>query len=220
MKLVRKVLGPQYDTRVLRHKMRQGKPELIWDKAAEVEDGTTEEKMIEFKSDKERVPKPSEELYGNLWFKKWHHMLLLRFKPKRKKFLEVVDNGDGDARFVQVREDDVDFQGEHMFETHRNMMGKKTLELFSQDDNTKLWMAGYLTALAFITVGAMYVTVTGVKSSVADSVKAGVEAGLSSANSAQQTTENVPSSNIIPVLGFTTLQAASKIRAKVSSLLP
>jgi len=151
-----------------------------------LEDEDTEEKKIKFKSDDAVVPKPSADKIStteqtSLWKK---------MQGKRYiKALKFIDKGDESGEFVEVDFDNEELQssGEsRMFETHRSMRMQKISNMFADEDNTQVWLAAYLTILAMITVGAMFFVTQGIEDTVARAVQSGIEAGLSSAETAQQ----------------------------------
>jgi len=168
-------------------RIRQGKPNII-DKAVELEDEDTEEKKIKFKSDDSVVPKPSADKIStteqtSLWKK---------MQGKRYiKALKFIDKGDESGEFVEVDFGDSELKssGEsRMFETHRSLRMEKISNMFSEEDNTQVWLAAYLTVLALVTVGAMFFVTQGIEDTVAQAVQQGIEAGLSASDTAQGAT--------------------------------
>lgn len=166
-------------------RIKDGEPNVI-DKAVEIEDEDTGEKKIKFKSDDAIVPKPSADKIStteqtSLWKK---------LQGKRYiKTLKFIDHGDETGEWAEVNFDkkDVRSSGEsRMFETHRSLRMQKISDMFSEEDNTKVWLAAYLTILAFITLGGTWLLTQNVESTVAQAVQQGIEAGLQSTDSVQQ----------------------------------
>lgn len=157
----------------------------IKDTAVEIEDEDTGEKQLKMKSDGVIIPKPGEDKIDttqqtSLWKK-------LQGK-KYVKTLKLIDYGDGSGDFV-----DIDFDkgkaessgNDRMFDTHRSLVAQKVSRLFSEDDNTQVWLAAYLTVLAVITIGAMYFVTTGMEDTVAKAVQEGIRAGLEAGQTTQ-----------------------------------
>lgn len=168
-------------------RIKDGQPNII-DKAVEQEDEDTEEKKLKFKSDGAVVPKPSADKIStteqtSLWKK---------LQGKRYiKTLKFIDHGDESGEFVEVDFDNKELRssGEsRMFETHRSLRMQKISNMFSEKDNTQVWLAAYLTILALVTVGAMFFVTQGIEDTVAQAVQQGIEAGLSASDSASTAT--------------------------------
>lgn len=166
-------------------RIKDGQPNVI-DKAVEIEDEDTEQEKLKFKSDGAIVPKPSADKIDtteqtSLWKK---------LQGKRYiKTLKFIDRGDESGEFVETdfENDELRSSGEsRMFETHRSLRMQKISDMFSEEDNTQLWIAAYLTVLALVTVGAMFFVTQGIEDTVAQAVQQGIEAGLNSAETAQQ----------------------------------
>lgn len=186
MKITEKILGKNYDIKVERLKPRGAD---YWDKAAEIENEKTGEKMLRMKSDGAEIPKPGADKIGQMQMDKWYHKIFGGQNYVDK--VTLIDYGDGKADFVSVDHDQgtVEASGsDRMFETHRNLMSQLYSNLFTEEDNTQLWLAGYLTVLALITIGAMYFVTSGIESTVADAVEKGIQAGLQGASEAQTAT--------------------------------
>jgi len=183
MSITEKILGKSYDIKVERLKPRGAD---YWDKAAEIENEKTEEKMLRLKSDGAEIPKPGADKIGKMRMDKWYHKIFGGQNYVDK--VTLIDYGDGKADFVTVdhEQGQVEASGsDRMFETHRNLMSQLYSNLFTEEDSTQLWLAGYLTVLALITIGAMYFVTTGLESTVADAVEKGIEAGISAGGEAQ-----------------------------------
>lgn len=166
-------------------RIRHGEPN-IQDKATEIEDDDTGEKQLKLKSDGTIVPKPGADKISTT---KTDSLLAKLKGDKYRKQIKLIDYGDGSGDFVDVDVDEgkVKASGdERMFETHRNLMQKKISRLFEEEDNTQVWLAAYLTVLALLTVGAMFFVTQGIEDTVAQAVQQGIEAGLNSANTAQE----------------------------------
>jgi hypothetical protein len=183
MSLKEKILGKSYDIKVERLNSRG--PDK-WDKAAEIENDKTGEKMLKLKSDGAKLPKPGSDKIGKMRYDKLIHKIFGGQNYVDK--VTLIDYGDGRADFVDVDHEQgrVEASGnDRMFETHRNLMSQLYSNLFTEEDNTQVWLAAYLTGLAFITIGAMYFVTTGIESTVADAVQKGIEAGISAGGEAQ-----------------------------------
>jgi len=183
MKITEKILGKSYDIKVERLKPRGAD---YWDKAAVVENDKTQEKMLRLKSDGAEIPKPGADKIGTMRMDKWYHKIFGGQNYVEK--VTLIDYGDGNADFVSVDHEDGDVEAsgsDRMFETHRNLMSQLYSNLFAEEDNTQLWLAGYLTVLALITVGAVFFLVNGVEQGIAEGVKSAVEAGASAGQNAQ-----------------------------------
>jgi len=166
-------------------RIKKNGPNLT-DTAVEVEDEKTGEKKLKFKSDGVVIPKPGQDKISttrqtSLWKK---------LKGERyTETLKFIDYGDGSGDFVEVDFEDgrAEASGnERMFQTHRSLTVQKISRLFSEEDNTQLWLAAYLTVLALVTVGAMFFVTQGIEDTVAQAVQQGIEAGLQSTQTAQQ----------------------------------
>jgi len=190
MGLKQTILGTSYDIKVER--IKPSGPDVT-DKAAIKTDDITEEQKLVFKSDGLELPKPGDDKIKTRKQNKWYHNLM--GGDNYVKAVKFIDYGDGTGDFV-----DIDFDkglakesgNSRMFETHRNLMSKKYAELFSEDDNTQVWLAAYLTVLALVTIGAMYFVTTGIEKTVADAVGQGIQAGLSASENAQGAAGGVP----------------------------
>jgi len=183
MSLTETILGKSYDIKVEQIKPRGAD---YWDKAAEIEKDESGEKMLQMKSDGVKVPKPGPDKIGSMRYDKWIHKIFGGQNYVDK--VTLIDYGDGQADFVTVDHEEGTLErsgSDRMFETHRNLMSQMYSNLFTEEDNTQLWLAGYLTVLALITVGAMYFVTTGLESTVADAVEKGIEAGISAGGEAQ-----------------------------------
>lgn len=186
MNFKEKILGKSYDIYVER---LNATGTDSWDKAAEIEDEDTEEKKLRLKSDGTEIPKPGTDKIGKMRYDKWYHKIFGGQNYVDK--LTLIDYGDGKGDFVDVEHDEgrVKASGsDRMFETHRSLMSQMYSNLFTEEDNTQLWLAGYLTVLALITIGAMYFVTSGIESTVADAVEKGIQAGLQGAGEAQSAT--------------------------------
>lgn len=167
-----------------------------WDQATIIEDEDTQEDQLLFKSDGTKVPKPPEEKIGTMQYRS----LMDKLTFKKKAYVdatEFIDYGDGNGDFVSIDNADSDSEEQaemkasgnnRMFETHRNLMSQKYSELFSEEDNTQLWLAGYLTVLALITIGSMWMLTNGMEESIAKGISQGIEAGIEAGGNAQETT--------------------------------
>ena len=165
-------------------RIRNGQPNMT-DKAKEIEDEDTGEKKLKFKSDGAVVPKPGEDKISTTE----ETSLLKKLQGKRyTKTLKFIDHGDETGDFVEIDFGDSEMRASgdsRMFETHRSLRMQKVSDLFSDGDNTQLWLAGYLTVLALVTIGAMYFLTTGIEDTVAKAVEQGISAGLSATDQAQ-----------------------------------
>jgi len=219
------VLGNSYDIKCIRRKIRKGGEKNTVDYARTYTDEDMGTKMLEFKSDGAKTTVPEDANFDQLWYRKWYHKLM--FMPEqRTDFFEYVerdiDNNDilqGDFITFDYESNTAEEAGmDRMFNTHRDFMTKKVLEVFKEDDDPNLLIMGYLTGLAFITLGGMYVIVTGVKDSVASSVEAGISSGL---QTAQQTSDlaNNANQNFIPIMGLMGYQFIHSARQKIASLV-
>jgi len=223
MGLKQKIIGNKYDIRVARRKIKQsGEPSIRWDKAAEIEDDKTGEKKLKFKTDGVQVPKPSESKIDTLIYKKWYHALT--FQPEqRTKFLEYIDYGDGDGDFVEFEYDTAKAQASdktRIFETSRTLTGKKILEVFSEKDNKELYLLATMGIMVVISLGGMYVIVSGVKGSITSSVQAGITNGLKNLKGVQQATgqaSNAAPGLVMPFafIGYSFIEGIKSVRDKV-----
>lgn len=193
--MISKLFGAKYDKKVVR---RRGSKADLWDEAAEIEDEETEAKQWKFKSDGAIVPAPDSSKIGYIFYRKWWHKLL--FMPRqRKEFIEFREKGDGQGNWCEFEEGSIKASDdEHVFQTHQNLMSKKYIEIFSQEDKTELWLAAYLTVLVVINLAGMYIITQGVESGVASAVANGLEAGVSAGSGASET---VPGVGILAVAG-------------------
>lgn len=164
----------------------------IQDTATEVEDEDTEEKKLKFKSDGVTVPKPGDDKIAT----KKTDKFIAKLKGKKYfKELKFIDYGDGSGDFVEIDYDKGKLSAsgdERMFDTHRSLMSQKYSQLFEEEDNTQLWIAAYLSVLAFVTIGAMWFLTTGIEDTVAQAVQKGIEAGLSAGKTTAGSTSGIP----------------------------
>lgn len=203
MSLKRKVFGAPYNKKIVRR--RPVKADL-WDKAAEIEDEETEEKMWKLKSNGEKVPKPSEDKIGYLFHYKWWQRPRFLFPRDRIEYAIYNDKGDGDGKWVELSSENVDLSGggdTRMFDTHRNMQAKKYVDLYSKEDNKEMYILGALGIIVFMDIAATYILTSNADKLGASAVKKAVEAGVKSAMSASEgASGDVPGVSIIPVAGF------------------
>jgi len=204
-----KILGANYDKKVVRQ--RNPKADL-WDDAAEIEDDETGEKQWKLKDDGETVPKPPQNKTGYMFYRKWYHKLL--FMPRQRvEYAVLKDEGDGKCEWKKLDDDSWEAAGNtSAFDTHRNLQAKKYLDLYSEDDNTKLWIAAYLSILVVINLAGMYIITQGVESGVADAVASGINAGVDSASDASG---SVPGTSIVPVAGFMGRKKLKEMKEKL-----
>lgn len=157
----------------------------VQDTAVEIEDEDTGEKQLKLQSDDVLIPKPGEDKISTMK----QTSLWKRLQGKKyEKTLKLIDYGDGSGDFVEVDYDEgkVESSGnDRMFDTHRSLVAQKVSRLFSEEDNTRVWLAAYLTVLALLTVGGMYFVTTGMEDTVAKAVKEGITAGLEAGQSTQ-----------------------------------
>lgn len=219
------ILGNSYDIRCIRRKIRNNGNKNSIDFARTYTDEDMGSKMLEFKSDGAKTTVPEDANFDQLWYRKWYHKLM--FMPEqRTDFFEYVERDkddddllDGDFVSFNYENGDAEEAGmDRMFNTHRDFMTKKILEVFEEDDNHNLVIAGYLTALAFITLGAMYVIVTGVKDSIASSVEAGISTGLETAQNTGDLANNA-NQNMIPIMGLMGYQMVYSMKKKLAGLV-
>lgn len=208
MNIKRKIFGAPFDKTVYRIRDEKGD---LKDKAALITDDTSQEKQVKFKSDGKVVPKPGDDKIGYMYYKKWYHSLLM-MPEQRMEYFIFFDYGDGDGDFAEIDENEnrVKAAGnERMFQTHRDFVGKKTLEIFSKDDNTEVWLAAYLSILVIINLAGMYVITQGVESGVASAVAKGIEAGIGAGSDAAGGS-NIPGVGMILVGGRALLNKVRK----------
>jgi len=166
-------------------RIKDGEPNLS-DTATLVEDDKTGEEKIKFKSDGLMIPKAGADKIST---RKTSSLLKKLQGKKYQKTLRFIDYGDGSGDFTDIDYDEgkVKASGdERMFETHRSLMQKKISRLFSEEDNTQIWLAAYLTVLALVTVGAMFFVTQGIEDTVAQAVEQGIKAGLEAGGSVQE----------------------------------
>lgn len=197
-----KLLGPSYDKKVVRRRPVKGDK---WDKAAEITDEDAgDEKQWKLKSDGETVPAPSQDKIGYLFYRKWYHKLL--FMPEQKTEYAILDDRGGqDGEWKDLSKEDTFLTGggnSHIFQTHRNLQVQKYVDLYSKDDNTQLWLAGYLTVLALVTIGAAYMIVNGVEQGVKAGAEAAVQGAKAGASGASGGADSVPGTGMLPVIGL------------------
>lgn len=215
------ITGDEYPIRVRR---RTPTEEFI-DKGKIIEDEDTNEKQLKLKSDGETFPKPGEDKFDLVAYRKWWHKLLVMPK-QRTKGLTMIDHGDGEGDFVEYSRENEKAKAagsNRIWDTHRNLMGKKYLELTQEEDNTQLWLAAYLSVLALITLGGMYVITQGIEDAVAQAVKQGIQSGLQAGSVGADNLQSsgVPdgsNSNYIPVIGLTSVYSAKWLKNRFSSL--
>lgn len=173
--------GTKYDIKVVRRKVRDSsRGEAFMDRAAVIIDEDSDEQQLKFKSDGKIVPKPSEQNITPLYEKKWYHKFL--GGKKRNNFLEVVEDGDsGDFIEFNITEGSKSAERaekDHIFKTHRNFLAKKTVDAWKvDDDNTQIWLAAYLSVLALITLGGMYMISSGIEESIVKGLESAAESG-------------------------------------------
>lgn len=195
------ILSGGYDKKVIRRKIREGQDKTILDEAKVIEEEDSEQKLIKFKSDGKEIPKPGDGNFEQLWYRKWWERLM--FIPKKPRdFIEIKETDD-EIEFIEfnINQDDDEIvrtsEKNHLFQTHRNILARKTVEAWSGEDNTQLWLAAYLSVLALITLGGMYVLTTGVE----EAIKEGLTQGLSSAGDAASSASGSSGASELPGVG-------------------
>lgn len=174
--MIDKILGESYNLKAIRRdkNLKTGKI----DQATIIEDEDTQEKQIKFKSDGKTIPKPSDLSLTNVKYQGITHKILGGWK--RTDMIEVVEDGD-ETKIVKITGEEENYSAEtaekeHLFATHRNFLAKKTVEAWNMDDdNTQMWLAAYLSVLALVTLGGMYMIVNGIESAVVEGVTQGIE---------------------------------------------
>jgi len=219
------ILGHSYDIRCIRRKIRNNGNKNSIDYARVYTDEDMGTKMLEFKSDGAKTTVPEDANFDQLWYRKWYHKLV--FMPEqRTDFFEYVERDkddddilDGDFITFNYEDGDAEEAGmDRMFNTHRDFMTKKILEVFEEDDNMDMMILGYLTGLAFITVAAVYLIQNGAESALANAVREGIAQGLQTAEGTQDLTGGT-SQNFIPVMGLMGYQMIHSAKKKVSGLV-
>lgn len=219
------ILGHSYDIRCIRRKIRNNGNKNSIDYARVYTDEDMGTKMLEFKSDGAKTTVPEDANFDQLWYRKWYHKLM--FMPEqRTDFFEYVERDkddddilDGDFITFDYENGDAEEAGmDRMFNTHRDFMTKKILEVFEEDDNMDMMILGYLTGLAFITVAAVYLIQNGAESALANAVREGIAQGLQTAEGTQDLTGGT-SQNFVPVMGLMGYQMIHSAKKKVSDLV-
>lgn len=219
------ILGHSYDIRCIRRKIRNNGNKNSIDYARVYTDEDMGTKMLEFKSDGAKTTVPEDANFDQLWYRKWYHKIM--FMPEqRTDFFEYVERDkddddilDGDFITFDYENGDAEEAGmDRMFNTHRDFMTKKILEVFEEDDNMDMMILGYLTGLAFITVAAVYLIQNGAESALANAVREGIAQGLQTAEGTQDLTGGT-SQNFIPVMGLMGYQMIHSAKKKVSDLV-
>jgi len=219
------ILGHSYDIRCIRRKIRNNGNKNSIDYARVYTDEDMGTKMLEFKSDGAKTTVPEDANFDQLWYRKWYHKLM--FMPEqRTDFFEYVERDkddddilDGDFITFDYENGDAEEAGmDRMFNTHRDFMTKKILEVFEEDDNMDMMILGYLTGLAFITVAAVYLIQNGAESALADAAREGIAQGLQTAEGTQDLTGGT-NQNFIPVMGLMGYQMIHSAKKKISGLV-
>jgi len=172
MGLTDKVFGPSYKVKTIRRQVRNGQQDnVIMDRAALVEDDITEEKQLKFKSDGKTIPKPSNLSFDNLQTKSWF--------GGSSDFLEIEEDGDQTSiinfnkkenRLTPERA-----EKEHIFQAHRNFLNKKTMEAWSSEDNTEIYILATIALIVVVNLAGQYFIVNGLQQGVADGVIQGFQ---------------------------------------------
>jgi len=219
------ILGHSYDIRCIRRKIRNNGNKNSIDYARVYTDEDMGTKMLEFKSDGAKTTVPEDANFDQLWYRKWYHKLV--FMPEqRTDFFEYVERDkddddilDGDFITFNYEDGDAEEAGmDRMFNTHRDFMTKKILEVFEEDDNMDMMILGYLTGLAFITVAAVYLIQNGAESALANAAREGIAQGLQTAEGTQDLTGGT-SQNFVPVMGLMGYQMIHSAKKKISGLV-
>jgi len=219
------ILGHSYDIRCIRRKIRNNGNKNSIDYARVYTDEDMGTKMLEFKSDGAKTTVPEDANFDQLWYRKWYHKLM--FMPEqRTDFFEYVERDkddddilDGDFITFNYEDGDAEEAGmDRMFNTHRDFMTKKILEVFEEDDNMDMMILGYLTGLAFITVAAVYLIQNGAESALANAAREGIAQGLQTAEGTQDLTGGT-SQNFVPVMGLMGYQMIHSAKKKISGLV-
>lgn len=219
------ILGHSYDIRCIRRKIRNNGNKNSIDYARVYTDEDMGTKMLEFKSDGAKTTVPEDANFDQLWYRKWYHKIM--FMPEqRTDFFEYVERDkddddilDGDFITFNYKDGDAEEAGmDRMFNTHRDFMTKKILEVFEEDDNMDTVILAYLTGLAFITVAAVYLIQNGAESALANAAREGIAQGLQTAEGTQDLTGGT-SQNFIPVMGLMGYQMIHSAKKKISGLV-
>lgn len=173
MGLIDKVFGNSYKIKIIRRQVRGGNVhKVVEDRAALIEDEDTGEKKLKFKSDGKVVPKPS-----NLNFDSVKTSGFL--SSGSTDMLEVEEDGDTVSviSFKNSRGDLVadTAEKEHLFQTHRNFMNKKTRESWSDDDNTELIVMGTVILMLIIDLAGTYFIVNGMQDAIIEGISSGFQ---------------------------------------------
>jgi len=212
-----KVLGHKYSKKVVR---RDPVKADWWDKAAEIEDPETGEKQWKLKKDGAIVPAPGPDETGHLFYR--NLIQRLTFQPKKRTEYAILnDKGSGDGQWISLDKNELDMAGggeNRMFDTHRNFLSKKTVEIFSKEDNKELYILGALALITMTNLIGMYIIASNADKIGQQAIQQAVKAGVDSAGAASDAADgNVPGTNFIPVFA---LYGRKQIQAFLERLKP
>jgi len=211
------VNGDSFDKKILRREKTSNGFKNVLDKAAEIEDPDTGEKLLKFKSDGLKIPKAESQQYEVLWYRDWIDRLT-RTKS-HTQFMEVYlkelgDDAHGDFVSFDPEEKELDLMGsESQFQTHRDLEAEKTLDIFSEDGmNQQYIMIGALALIVIIDVAGKYIASQSMEESVYNAMKRVYQTGSSAVGTGQNMTGNWV------LFAFAGSQAMKKLKAFVGDL--
>lgn len=169
MGIVDKVFGPSYDIKTIRRQVRSnGQHKVLEDKAAVVTDDVTEENKLKFKSDGKEVPKPSNVSFDRFRSNSW-------LGRGTSEIIEFEEDGD-EVSIIDFSFDNSEglnperSEKEHLFQTHRNFLNKKTLEAWSSDDNKEIYILATIVLIVVINLAGEYFLINGMQDGMAEGV--------------------------------------------------
>lgn len=211
------VNGDSYDKKILRREKTSNGFKNVLDKAAEIEDPDTGEKLLKFKSDGLQIPKPEAQQFEVVWYRDWIDKVT-RTKS-HTDFMEVYlkelgDDAHGDFVTFEPAKKELELMGsESQFQTHRDLEAEKTLDIFSEDGmNQQYIMIGALALIVIIDVAGKYIASQSMEESVYNAMKRLQETGASAVSQGQNMTGNWV------LFAFAGSQAMKKVKASTGNL--